>query len=193
MVRASDSQCHKSQLSWVRSQNPPDTVESEGRHMKQCWISHRKRKNPKNPPGFKCFGSASVPWGSGSCNLAQCGSRSDPGFAIKHSFPVFQVSIFFYLIFWPVRIFVKLLMRYKKYCCRYEKNTIEKLMIIFCTVSDSLLVPISWCPESDPLLLMRPRTGNRQSVIFFVRIFFGFSLICREENQNWRFFTQKYL
>ncbi len=28
-----------------------DTVESEGRQMKQCWISYTiKRKNPKNPP-----------------------------------------------------------------------------------------------------------------------------------------------
>ncbi len=26
-----------------------ETVESEGRQMKQCWIIHRKKKNPKNP------------------------------------------------------------------------------------------------------------------------------------------------
>ncbi len=27
-----------------------DTVESERRPMKQCWITYIKRKNPKNPP-----------------------------------------------------------------------------------------------------------------------------------------------
>jgi hypothetical protein len=31
----------KLQQSWVRSQHPPDTVESEGRQMKQCWIQYK--------------------------------------------------------------------------------------------------------------------------------------------------------
>ncbi len=42
-----------------------DTVESEGRQMKQCWITYIKRKNPKNPPfqGGKDLGYGStVPW-----------------------------------------------------------------------------------------------------------------------------------
>jgi hypothetical protein len=30
-----------------------DTVESEGRQMKQCWITYIKRKIPKNPPSTK--------------------------------------------------------------------------------------------------------------------------------------------
>ncbi len=28
----------------------PDTVESEGQQMKQCWVTYIKRKNKKNPP-----------------------------------------------------------------------------------------------------------------------------------------------
>jgi hypothetical protein len=52
VVRASDSQCQSCNVSWVRSQHPPDTVESEGRRqMKQCRrISYIKRKTPKKSP-----------------------------------------------------------------------------------------------------------------------------------------------
>ena len=51
VVRASDSQC--------RSRNSPassNTVESERRQMKQCWISYIKKINPKKSP-FNLSGS----------------------------------------------------------------------------------------------------------------------------------------
>ncbi len=43
----------KSQQSWVRSQHLPwnsGTMESEGRQMKQCWMTYIKRKNLKKFP-----------------------------------------------------------------------------------------------------------------------------------------------
>jgi hypothetical protein len=44
----------ESQLSWVRSQHPP-TVESEGRQMKQCWISYIKKEKIQKCPFKNCF------------------------------------------------------------------------------------------------------------------------------------------
>jgi hypothetical protein len=38
-----------SQQSWVRSQHPPNTVESEGRQMKQCWRQYIEKNSKKSP------------------------------------------------------------------------------------------------------------------------------------------------
>ncbi len=43
-----------SKVATVLGSIPSDTVESEGRQMKQCWIQYiEKKKNLKNPPCFK--------------------------------------------------------------------------------------------------------------------------------------------
>ncbi len=45
----------KSQLSWVRSQPSFDTVKSEGRQMKQCWMNYKEKKSQKNSHFFSKY------------------------------------------------------------------------------------------------------------------------------------------
>ncbi len=60
----------KSQQSWVSIPDSADTVESGGRHMKQCWITHLKRKNPEKSP-FKKQSNISF-WTSIFCSDFCC-------------------------------------------------------------------------------------------------------------------------
>jgi hypothetical protein len=62
----------KSQESWIRSQHPSsDTVESEGRQIKQCWITYtekiKRRKHSKRKPGTDSVFNKRRAWRPLSC------------------------------------------------------------------------------------------------------------------------------
>jgi hypothetical protein len=73
VVRVSDSQCRLSGSVLGSIPASSDTVESEGRQMKQCWISYIKRKYPKIPPPMICTSTAveSAMWRAALFGAAQ--------------------------------------------------------------------------------------------------------------------------
>ncbi len=85
---ASDSQCRSRYCPWFAIPASSGTVKSEGRQMKQCWISYIKKKNSKKSPFItynpdNCYTKHLEIWsgifiadhGSGLFSLPDPGSR----------------------------------------------------------------------------------------------------------------------